>query len=62
MAKDKMKYNDGQEFMFDLYHEYGLLKAFRIAKEYLAINKNADKEERVFCDQIELAMWKLDQI
>ena len=57
---DKYKY--GQDFVYDLYKKYGLLEAFRIAKEYLSEKRNVDKEERVFCDQMELAMWKLDQI
>ena len=56
------EYKDGQEFVYDLYHKYGLLEAFRMAKEYLSINKHVDKEEQIFRDQMELALWKLDQI
>lgn len=57
------EYRDGQDFVYDLYHKYGLLEAFRIAKDYLKMQRNTDdKEEQMFCDQMELAMWKLDQI
>jgi len=57
------EYNHGYDFVYDLYHKYGLLEAFRIAKDYLAMQRNTDdEEEKVFCNQIEMAMCKLDQM
>lgn len=33
------EYNNGQDFVYDLYHKYGLLEAFRVAREYLDIQE-----------------------
>ena len=53
----------GKVFVNDLVKEYGLLDGYRIAKDYMEMQKNTeDPEEKEFCKQIEVALWKLDQI
>ncbi len=56
-------YNNGYDIVYELYHKYGLIEAFRVSKEYLAMQRNTeDEEEKIFCNQMEMAMWKLDQM
>ena len=53
----------GYLFVMELYERHGLLEAYRIASEYLDMQKNTtNPEEKSFCDEIKLALWKLDQI
>ena len=49
-------------FMDELLNKYGMLEAYRIAANYLEIQKNTtDAEEKQFCEELKKAMNKIDQ-
>lgn len=52
----------GNVFMDELLNKYGMLEAYRIATDYLKIQKNTtDTEEKQFCEELKNAMNKVDQ-
>ena len=54
---------NGKQFVEELVTRYGLLEGYRMAVDYLEMQKDVlDKKEIEFCNQIKIALWKLDQI
>ena len=56
-------YLSGHQFVVDLKENYGLLEAYRMAKQYLEMQKDReDDEEKRFCSEIENALHELELI
>lgn len=56
-------YKNGYEFVKDFHDKYGLIEGYNLAIEYLELQKNTtDKEERKFCEEVRIAIEKLDRI
>lgn len=53
----------GAEWVEQLNKEHGLLEAYRIAKEYVEMQRDTkDPEEIEFCNGVRFGLWKLDMI